>query len=162
VFRLTEDPATRASALDGVVLVFVAATIVPTLMVAGVLQPAFLGLNTVPSVVLTLLAALSLVECVTVSWQRLPYACTYLPGKHHVSYTIGVLFLAYAVFVAIGSNLLRWSTLHPSRSFLTGGLLLTAFAALRRARLRDWGASPLEFEDKDPSTPIVIKLGRTD
>jgi hypothetical protein len=67
-----------------------------------------------------------------------------------MAYTMGVLLASYAGFVFIGANLIRWSILHPSRTMMSGGLLLAVFAALRRDRLRTWGAHQLEFDDEDP------------
>lgn len=159
VFRLLDDPITRPQALDGVVFTLAAGAIAPALILGALLQPPLLGGGTIPCLALTIVAGLVLIELVAGSWRRAPYTCSYLPGKRHLSFTIAILFGAYAIFVAIGANLLRWSILHPSRLLFTGGLLLALFAALRRARLRHWGELPLEFEDEDPTATIVVSLG---
>ena len=101
---------------------------------------------------------LVLVEIVLTDWARIPFTCGYLPGKRVMAYTLGVLFAAYAVFVYLGANSIRWGILHPSRTLVIGGLLVATFAALRRARLRTWGLQPLEFEDEDPATPRSLGL----
>lgn len=159
IFRVTDDPRTRPAALDGVTWAFGLGAIVPAHIVALALQPPLIGASTLPCLALTTLAVLALVEIVLVPWRRIPYTCSYLPGKRHLTYTLSVVLGSYIVFVAIGSNLLRWSSLHPARTLFTGGLLLAAFASMRRARLRTWGGLPLQFEDEDPNQTIVIALG---
>lgn len=159
VFRLTDDPRTRASALTGVVDVFTAGAIVPAVALAAVLQPPLLGWSTVPSIALTTLAGLALVELVLVRWRRIPYACSYLPGKRHLTYTVAILLATYSVFVFVGALLVGAAILHPARMMFVGGLLLAAFAALRRARLRTFGTFPVEFEDEDPDAVVVMRLG---
>lgn len=158
VFRLTEDPRTRPAALDGVAHLFTLSAVIPALVVASVLQPRILGDRWLLCALLTTLASLVLVEFVLADWARIPYTCTYLPGKRVMAYTIGVLFAAYAVFVYIGASLMTWSILHPSRTMVMGGLLLAVFAFLRRARVRTWGTQPLEFEDEDPLAVRTLGL----
>ncbi len=132
-------------------------------LTAIALQPWALGARAVPAAALTLLAVLVLVEVVLLDWARVPYTCSYLPGKRVMAYTLGVLFAAYAVFVYLGAQSIRWGALHPSRTLVVGGLLLATFAALRRARMRTWGVQPLEFEDVDPAAPQAAgtAAGRT-
>lgn len=156
--RLTEVPARRAAALDGVAHVLRCAAVVPAIVTALALQPWALGARAVPAAALTLLAVLVLVEGVLLDWARVPYTCSYLPGKRVMAYTLGVLFAAYAVFVYLGAQSIRWGALHPSRTLVVGGLLVATFAALRRARMRTWGVHPLEFEDVDPAAPQALGL----
>jgi hypothetical protein len=156
-FRITEDQRTRPLLLNGVVGLFTICATVPTLALALVLQPNVLGSSWVVAALFTMLASLVLVEVVLADWLRIPFTCSYLPGKRVMAYTLGVLFTAYAVFVYIGANLIRWSLLHPARTMMLGGALLATFATLRRARLRTWGTVPLEFEDEDPTA--VRSLG---
>ena len=145
-----ENDDARPRALDGVTYLFSVAALGVSLLVAAALQPRVLGAAWISCAIVTALASLILVEIVLRDWNRVPFTCTYLPGKRVLAYTLGVLLAWYAVFVFIGANLTRWSILHPSRTRLYGGLLLAAFAALRRARLRNWGTRRLEFEDEDP------------
>ena len=158
IVRLTETPAERAPALDGVAHVLRCAAVVPAVTVAVILQSWALGGRWPLAVGLTIVAVLVLVEVVLADWARIPFTCSYLPGKRVMAYTLGVLFAAYAVFVYLGANSIRWSLVHPSRTLVVGGLLVATFAVLRRARLRAWGLQPLEFEDEDPTTPRSLGL----
>jgi hypothetical protein len=150
IFRVTEDPHHRPEVLDGVWFAFSALAIALPSMMALLLQPAVLGAAWWPCLALTILANLLLVELVVLDWRRIPYACSYLPGKRNLAYSLGVLLAYYFVFIVVGTNLLRWSLLHPSRTLALGGTLLAAWAATRRARVHQWGLHPLEFEDEDP------------
>ncbi len=138
---------------------FSVCAVAPAWLVAVILQPPLLGYETIPCMAMTALAGLTLVEMVLIGWRRIPYSCSYLPGKRHLTYTVAMLLAAYGLFVAIGANLLRASLVHPARMMFVGGLLLAAFASLRRGRLRTLGALPLEFEDDDPAAVIVMSLG---
>ena len=158
VFRLVDDPRTRAAALNGVATVFTFAAVVPAALLGLLLQPPLFGYLTVPAIAMVAFAALLLVEIVLISWRRIPYACSYLPGKRHLTYTVAILLLAYGVFVATCAMIVRASLAHPARMLFVGGLLMASFAALRRARLRGLAAFPLQFEDEDPTAVIVMPL----
>src|SRR5262249_2463058 len=119
IFRMIDDPLTRGAALNGVAWVFVAGAVAPAVALALVLQPALLGFAAMPAAALIALAALSLVELVLASWRRIPYSCSYLPGKRHITYTVAILLLAYGFFVATGSMIVQWSVGHPARIMFT-------------------------------------------
>jgi ABC-type proline/glycine betaine transport system permease subunit len=158
LFRLVDDPQTRGPALNGVATVFSIAAVAPATAIALLLQPPLFGYVTVVAIAMTALASLSLVEIVLIGWRRIPYSCSYLPGKRHLTYTVAVLLALYVFFVGIGSMIVRGSLLHPARMLFVGGLLMASFAALRRARLRTLGTIPLEFEDEDPAAVILMPL----
>ena len=125
---------------------------------AAVLQPRVLGNTWLTAAVLTSIAVLALVEFLLIDWRRIPFACTYLPGKHVLAYHMGVLFAQYFIVVVIGGNLIRWAALDPARTAAIGGFLLAGWAALRRERLKTWGVTALEFEDDDPSEANVVRI----
>jgi hypothetical protein len=158
VFRLTETPSTRAQWLDGAVLALVLAATVPALITAAVLQPYVLGWRWLAAAVLTTLAHLLLVEIVLRDWARVPFTCSYLPGKRVLAFTLGLLLGTYFIYVYIGAHLLRWSIAHPSRLVFTGGVVLAAFVTMRHARQQTWGMQPLEFDDDDPAAIRTLNL----
>jgi len=90
-------------------------------------------------------------------WQRIPFACTYLPGKHVLAYGLGVLVACFFVVGVIGSSLIRWAIQQPLKTTALALVLIAAYVWLRRARLKTWGRLPLEFEDYNPAE--VRKLG---
>lgn len=150
VFKLTDAPDTRPHALDAVSRLLTVGAVAPALLVASALQPGALGARWPACVLLTTLANLVLVEIVLHDWARLPFTCSYLPGKRVLAYTLGVLLGTYFVFVYVGAHVVRWSMADPMRTIVIGVMLLMMFVLLRRSRLRTWGRLPLEFEDEDP------------
>ena len=158
IFRVTEDPATRAAVLGGTSWTFAVSAWAAAMATAAVLQPRVLGMTWLMAAVLTSIAVLALVEFLLIDWRRIPFACTYLPGKHVLAYHMGVLFAQYFIVVVIGGNLIRWAALDPARTVAIGGFLLAGWAALRRERLKTWGVTALEFEDDDPAEANVIRI----
>ena len=160
IFRITEDPRTRAAALGGASWTFAVSAWLAAVVTAAVLQPRMIGATWIVAAALTSVAVLALVEFVLIDWRRIPFACTYLPGKHVLAYHMGVLFAQYVIFVVIGGNVIRAAVLDPARSVALGGFLIAGWAALRRERMKTWGDAALEFEDDDPSEATLITGAR--
>lgn len=160
IFRITENPVTRAAVLNGTSLTIALSAWSATMVTAAVLQPRVLGSTWLLAAALTSMAVLALVEFLLIDWGRIPFACTYLPGKHVLAYHMGVLFAQYFIVVVIGGNLIRWAVLDPSRTVALGGFLIAGWAAVRRERLKTWGLAALEFEDNDPAEATLITGAR--
>ena len=158
IFRITEDPRTRGAALGGASWTLAVSAWLGAVVTAAVLQPRMIGATWIVAAALTSVAVLALVEFVLIDWRRIPFACTYLPGKHVLAYHMGVLFAQYVIFVVIGGNVIRAAVLHPARSVALGGFLIAGWAALRRERMKTWGMAALEFEDDDPSEANVLRI----
>jgi hypothetical protein len=149
-FRITEEPAARTAALSAVVWCFRVPVVISSLAVAAAVQPGVLGNASVISAALTVIASLGLVEVVVSDWNRIPFTCSYLPGKRVLAYNLGVLLAAYFVFVSLGARVLRWSLTAVPHALVVAALLSGGLWLLRRTRLMTWGVSALDFEDYDP------------
>jgi hypothetical protein len=158
LFRMTETPEGRGPSLDGVACLFIAAAIIPSVAAAAVLQPSFLGDTWIICALFVLGADLILVEILLHEWTRVPFTCSYLPGKRVLAYNLGVLLGTYFVFVYLGGHLIRWASGHRVRAAILGALMAAGYAGLRRSRLRMWGRRPLEFEDEDPLAIRTLNL----
>ena len=123
VFRLTEDADTRTSALDAVAWFFTGCVLIASLAVALIVQPAVFRASWLLAAGLSSLASLVAVEVVLADWNRIPFTCSYLPGKRVLAYNLGVLLGGYFVFVYMGAHLLRWSLSAPLRTAMVAGLL---------------------------------------
>jgi hypothetical protein len=156
IFHVTEDPRTRPAALGGISWTIAMGAWLSAMTTAAVLQPRMIGASWLVAAALTTMAVMALVEFVLIDWRRIPFACTYLPGKHVLAYHLGVLVAEYFIFVVIGGNLIRWAVLDPARTITLGGCLVAGWAALRRQRMKTWGTAALEFEDDDPSEATLI------
>jgi len=158
IFRLTEDPRTRAIALDGAAWCVTWGAWAVAMLVLVIVQPSALGASWLISAVLTTCLVMALAEFLLLSWQRIPFACGYLPGSRVLAYYVGALAAQFFVFVIIGGNVLRWGVGGPSRAITIGGLFLALYAGVRRERLTTWGLLPLEFEDEDPAEVSQLRL----
>ena len=158
IFRITEEPATRSAMLNGAMW-GVAGGAWVSAMIAGIaLQPRLLGGATWIALFLVTLVIMALSEFLMLEWRRVPFACTYLPGTRVLAYHLGALFAYYFVIVMIGSALIASSLSSPRSAIALAGLLVAAWAALRRERVKVWGAMPLEFEDVDPAEVQRLRL----
>jgi hypothetical protein len=160
IFRMTEDGRTRADGLRAVDRLATAWVVgPPTVMSAVVFWPRFGWWALAGALVVTLMA-LAFVHVVLLDWRRIPFTCSYLPGKRFVAQSLSVAIGALAVTVAVGTALVVIAT-NRARS---AGLILAAAAltayVLRRQRLNTWRKTPLMFEDELPDQPMPLRLGQ--
>jgi hypothetical protein len=157
-FRLTEGPAVRKAALDAVVWCFMALVVTSSFVVAAVVQPVLFGSIWLVSAALTAIASLGLIEAGLSDWNRIPFTCSYLPGKRVLAYNLGVLLGAYFVFVYLGAHMIRWGITSVPHIIVVAALLSGGTLLMRRARLATWGVSALDFDDYDPTAVRTLGL----
>jgi hypothetical protein len=158
IFRLTEQEAERPHQM---------AAAARTVLWLGVAAPAALMLpvqwmvleRAVFAVVaVELVCGWLFVELILKDWERIPFTCSYLPGKGFVPQTLLAGFLSFVLFTTLASALARFS--------LTGRPLVFGFAAIvagtawllarrRRARSR---YTPIAFEDVLPNEICPLRL----
>jgi hypothetical protein len=157
VFRLTEDPATKPQLLASVEWSLIWLAIVPYVALAFVVQGVVLGITTAVRAALpTALLGLVLVEWVLRRWHRIPFTCTYIPGKRPLAHVVLLTLAAFVVFINIGGGLIHFSLDRPGGYVLLCGVLFAAVAVLRKTRLARSIPVPLEFEDSLPDDVTVI------
>ena len=157
IFRITEDPRTRAAALAGASWTLVVSAWLAAMVTAAVLQPRMIGSTWVVAAALTSVAVLALVEFLLID-SVLDSVCVHVSSRQaraRVSHGRAVRAAPSSSSVIAG-NLIRWAVLDPARTTALGGFLIAGWAALRRARLKTWGLAALEFEDDDPSEATLI------
>jgi hypothetical protein len=150
IFRVTEDETTRHEqlrAVDNVV----------AMLVVGVPVAATLPLLWITSggAAIAGAAVVALVGCifmhlVLLDWRRIPFTCSYLPGKRLLAHTFILGLLAYLFLTISGTLLVRAATADTGRAMLIVVGLSVAAYLLRRARLATWRVTPLMFEDEMP------------
>jgi Flp pilus assembly protein TadB len=91
-------------------------------------------------------------------WRRIPFTCSYLPGKRFVFYSLTVGVLAWALFAVVGAALVSTAHTSLSRAALIVVILLVLAWVLRRRRSAMWDRSPLMFEDEFPDQPLQLQL----
>jgi hypothetical protein len=147
VFRITESQGRRQwmSAVERFAIAFV---IVPIHLLSLPVAVALLGWPmAVRMTIFQVVVALSTFDVLFNSWQQLPFACTYVPGKRSLLVVAGFWFEALGVLLPILSVMIA------AASRMNGIFIvyLTAFLALwiwlRRRRREGWGEANLLYED---------------
>jgi uncharacterized membrane protein YedE/YeeE len=95
-------------------------------------------------------------------WRRIPFACSYLPGKHTVAQAV---IVGLGIFLIFGTIIgaMEFGTLRsprPTAGVVVAVILLAATALLRRRRRRLWSETPLMFADELPSDVQILALHR--
>jgi hypothetical protein len=160
VFRLTEDPATKPQLLAAIERCLIGLAVVPYLVLTVAIQTVVLGAtDALLAAVPTALFGLVLVEWVLRRWHRMPFTCTYIPGKRPLVHSMLLTLGAFVVFINIGGGLIHFSLGAPRGYGLLCGVLVAAVVVLRRMRLVRSIDVPLEFEDSLPDDVTVIPFG---
>jgi hypothetical protein len=158
IFRLTEDSSTRPEQMRAV-------TRAVTLWVAGVSLLATIPMlllvprsHAVTASAIVVVIAVLFVHAVLVDWRRIPFTCSYLPGKRLIAHTMVLGFAAYVLFTGAAALVLHYAAPRPrvAACVIVAGLLVAwALNGLRRAR---WRVVPLLFEDEAPDRPLQLEL----
>ena len=159
IFRLTEDDARRPYQLRVVEHVLITYAVLAPMMVLLPFQLAVLGVRaTLMCLPIVLAMGLLLVEVILKRWHRIPFTCSYLPGKRPVALEALVLVHAFLLFTGLGWGLsgsaVAWSSPLP----VTLLVVLALAFSLRRFRLQGARNRPLEFEDELPESTYGLKL----
>ncbi|HEY1306825.1 MAG TPA: hypothetical protein VGF24_24900 [Vicinamibacterales bacterium] len=158
IFKMTEDEATRGDqfrAVDWLVTAWVAG--VPAVWALLVWWLATGGPSPIAALVVALIGLVS-VHAVLSDWRRIPFTCSYLPGKRFIFYSLTVGILAVGAFAAIGAGLVRGAQSSSTSAIVIVAVLSGAAWMLRRRRLRMWSRAPLMFEDEFPDQPLRLEL----
>jgi hypothetical protein len=95
---------------------------------------------------------------VLLDWRRIPFTCSYLPGKRSLAHTFIFGLVAYLVLTISGTLLVRAALTDPMSSLLIVTVLSLLGYVLRRRRLAIWSVTPLMFEDEMPDQPQQLGL----
>jgi len=91
-------------------------------------------------------------ELVLRGWRRIPFTCTYLPGKHSVAQSALVAIAGFTLVTSFGGAL-EYQLLR-GRVSVASAIVVAALAAaalgLRRSRRALWREVPLRFDDELP------------
>ena len=159
IFRLTEDDARRPYQLRVVEHVLITHAVLAPMMVLLPFQLVFLGIRaTLMCLPIILVMGLLLVEVILKRWHRIPFTCSYLPGKRPVTLEALVLVHAFLLFTGLGWGL-SGSAVARSSPLPVALLVVLALAfAFRWFRLQGVSNRPLEFDDELPESTYGLKL----
>jgi hypothetical protein len=158
IFQVTEDHAIRREqmrAVDRVVTVYVVG--VPVLAAAPLLWIA-LGSDALMAGLVMASIGLVFVHGVLLDWRRIPFTCSYLPGKRFIGHSALVGVAACLLFTVIASGLVRTALVSANQGFVITAALLVVGYWLHERRLTTWRKTPLMFEDEFPDRVLQLQL----
>jgi len=162
VFRVTERDAIRPDQLraaERVIMCF--AVCIPVALTLPV-QWMVVGPRALLASAMTGVFGLLWVEALLHDWRRIPFTCSYMPGKHTVAQFTLVAMGMYMIVSTVGWGMEMASLRQPS---LAPGVVIVAVLAvfvlaLRRWRQAKWREMSLTFDDELPSDVQVFRLDR--
>ncbi len=98
------------------------------------------------------------VDAVLLEWRRIPFTCSYMPGKRLIVYTLVPGIATFVLFAAVGVRLVQASFHAIELAVIIAIGLLVLAVALRRRRIARWEETPLMFEDERPDQPLQLGL----
>ena len=158
VFQVTEDHAMRREqmrAVDRVVTAYVIG--VPVLAATPLLWVA-LGPDAVLAGLVVASIGLVFVHAVLLDWRRIPFTCSYLPGKRFIGHSALIGFAACLLFTVISTGLVRTALVDVNQGLVITAALLIIGYWLRERRLATWKMTPLMFEDEFPDQMVQLQL----
>jgi hypothetical protein len=158
VFRMAEDAAGRAESAAANVRVVLALGVAVPLAVLGPVQGWVLGPAAVGLLAIEALIGWLAVEWLMADWRRIPFTCSYIPGKGFVPHTFVKGFASYLVFTTLTMLLLRVALARPWFLLVFALAAGAAAGALRAQRRRDAPLTPLMFDDELPTDVNPLRL----
>ena len=95
VFRMTEHDTARVDQVEAVVRSMIHLGVVLPLLILFPVQWATIHGQAIASTAVTLAAGIALVEIEMSEWRRIPFTCSYMPGKRFVGLTLIVGFSSF-------------------------------------------------------------------
>ena len=158
VFRMTEDVAGRAEVAAANVRIVLTLGVALPLALLGPVQWWGLGASAAAMIVLEALFGWLVVEWVMVDWGRIPFTCSYIPGKGFVPHMFAKGFGSYLVFTTMTTVILRVSLGRPRVVVVVALIAGAAAGALSLRRTRHAPLTPLMFDDELPTDVNPLRL----
>jgi hypothetical protein len=159
IFRMTECDDGRREEMRAVNHVVTAYVVGPAVVLAVVIMSLLLGaVAAIMTGFIVSAVGAVFVHIVLLDWRRIPFTCSYLPGKRLIAHTVVFGVAAFALFTSAGSVLVGVSTIRPSIPLAIASGLLALGWFLRRRRLAMWRETPLIFDDDLPDQPLQLGL----
>ena len=158
IFRMTEDVAGRVEVVAANVRVVLALGVAVPLALLGPLQWWVLGAAALGVILLEALIGWLLVEWLMADWRRIPFTCSYIPGKGFVPHMFVKGLGSYLLFTVATGILLRISLAEPRAALAFAVILGAAAGALSVRRARQARLTNLLFEDELPTDVTPLRL----
>jgi hypothetical protein len=118
------------------------------------------GSDALASTSAAFMAGVLLVEIEMSGWHRIPFTCSYMPGKRFVGHTMLIGFAGFVLFTFLGRGL-AWYSIHHRAGWLAVMAILGSVVVLQRRRRQAlWRRTALIFEDSLPSEIEPLRLSQ--
>jgi hypothetical protein len=158
VFRMTEDVAGRAEVAAANVRIVLALGVAVPLALIGPVQWWVLGPSAAAIIALEAVIGWLIVEWRMADWGRIPFTCSYIPGKGFVPHMFVKGFASYLAFTFGTTLILRASLARPRVALVVALMAGAAAGALSLHRTRQAPHAPLLFEDELPIDVNPLRL----
>jgi hypothetical protein len=158
IFQVTEERMTRREqlrAVDRIVTLYVIG--VPLAAALPLLWLAF-GTNALFPALVVAAVGFVAVHAVLLDWRRIPFTCSYLPGKRFIGHSAIILVAACLLFTLASGGFLRIALIDETQGVVIVASLLIIGYWLRSRRLVTWTKTPLMFEDEFPDQLLQLQL----
>ena len=115
-------------------------------------------------VAIMLVTGILMVEISLHRFRKIPFACSYLPGKAKIHTRLGTVGIEFLVAANLGVQIEYWA-MHKAARFAVLFSILLAFAILAWRRTAEFARSPanrLQFEDLPPAEVTALDLRSDD
>lgn len=158
IFRVTEQGVARVDQLRaGVSTVARLGIITPVVVVFPLLWLA-LGPGAIGVAVSALTCGFVLHGILMNDWARIPFTCSYLPGKAFLPQIVIIGIMSFALFTLLGTAIARVAIVWHPAAWTANVVLGTVAGFLHWQRLRKWRTIPIDYEDELPTDVRSLKL----
>ena len=158
IFRMTEADRTRGDAIGAAVATTFWLGVIAPVAVLLPLQWTTLGPIAAPIAVVDALIGWLYVEILSQDWRRIPFTCSYLPGKTFLPQLVIKSVFGFFFFTGFGSLLGQFIAFVPAAALFAGAIIGVTAAALLVRRRRTARHAPLVFEDQLPTDLNTLSL----
>jgi hypothetical protein len=158
IFRMTEDAAGRTEVAAANVGILLRLGVVLPLALLAPLQMWMLGPQALGIIVIEALTGWLLVEWSMAEWRRIPFTCSYIPGKGFVPLMVFKGFHAYLLFGLLTTLILLLSLGRPRVTLVVAVIAGAAATALSVQRRRHAPDAPLTFDEELPTDVNPLRL----
>ena len=158
IFRMAEDVDGRAEVADASVRAVLALAVALPIALIAPLQWWVMGDGCLAVLLVEAAIGWLLVEFLMADWNRVPFTCSYIPGKGFVPQMCVKAFASYVVFTFATGLMLRASLRHQAVALVLASIFGVTAAAMRLRRARHARQTSLMFEDHVPSDVTPLRL----
>jgi hypothetical protein len=101
--------------------------------------------------------SLLLVEVMFFGFRKVPFTCSYFPGKFNLTGLSVIYVFGFTAYSSVMSGVAKWLSSHPD--WMPAFAIVVALSLFGLRCLRNWRRRPAEVAYEDTSDPIVRTLG---